>query len=1204
MSRSRDGRRVSSCGSSYHHHDDCHDDKIIIVDSKECNCDLDICFNHKTRDLTVRVGNTTRVVQIPAVTRGDLFIEFNDGELQLRDSENRLISTEKLGLELDGYMLTLNGSTPVMLPKQNIGLDGSTLWITDGEAIDLSTIPPEDVSVFPLGDGSGFKVGVNGVVGKLSFTDGQVAAVWGVDSRGRLVKTPVSDLKTAQSLLLQGRLLSITGGNSVRLPEADVEFCGNNLIIDGQATDLGGISPDRLSLGLDSNGGFKVAVNNSSATLPAPIGEAKHLYGRDLSGALVRMEVEDLQPELRLMLDGCRLCIAGGNCVSLPRPHISVEGTTLLFNGKEVVNLAKIPPENVIVDIQKRRLIISVNGRQDIYEIKPGEVQQVVGFDCAGNLVYTCPDDLVYIEAEIEGNTLIINGVEVELPIPEVTLRGSTLTVNGVSINLSEIQPSELQLRTMRSADLDNLQVVVNGRTATVNIPQENPAGAIDRIWGTDPSGKLFWLPRSVIDAIPQLNPDINFSNGTLTLTVGNESDSVTFIVGSTIAAVLGMNSDGEPSAITVDDLANIINSQLVLPLSQSLSGSNLTVTVGNQSSTIDLASAIASATTNDLNLAGTQLTSTVNGVADSVDLTSAIADATSVDVDVNGSNIEVTVNGNTDQVDITSAIAAGTTNDLSLSGANLTSTVNGVADTVDLTEAITGVMNSATTNDLSISGTVLTSTVNGVSDSISLTPAITPTVSVQGSTLTVTVGGQSSSAQLPEYESPDTTPGITGRCGGITISIGDQTATLTFDETQTLSRVIVCDGENLRSISGQDFIAWLQSNGLFSGSNLSYDAATDTLTLALPGQTPQSVVIPGVTAVNHVISSAGSTVEVDSVSDSQSFTAQNDTSSLNRVLGFNSNGDPETYPYQEIVSEIVALANGNDQVLACNSFADATSLDTVFGCSDGTPSAIPFSSVFSGISLSKDADGNITLTTPAGTSTVEDADTDTYVTATSINLNSTGLSTAITNSDGSTVSAAQGINTGVITQYLGFDASGNPVVNTLPAAQGGLTWDRTGGVTHTDSDGNNQVVTIPTGTVADMLGYDANGQPVFEPMTRIPATVHREQAVSANAGAVTLSRNTVGTSMVAATVVDIASVVTVTGDAVTVTLPPLTADDIGVEVTVKQLGSWTGATTINAPGGGTIDGSNSGLNLNKNTQTSQPAVTLRYTGGNNWIIV
>ena len=284
--------------------------------------------------------------------------------------------------------------------------------------------------------------------------------------------------------------------------------------------------------------------------------------------------------------------------------------------------------------------------------------------------------------------------------------------------------------------------------------------------------------------------------------------------------SLTGLQSGLTSDKIIVTDangVLKVINSSSLVPnttVSNTLTGKDLSTTVNGVTSTVDLTSAVAAATTNVASLAGSALTSTVNGVASSVDLAPAVI-ASSTNTLTNPLNtITSTVNG------IAVTAPAVNTNTSSLTGSTLTTTVNGVAGSVDLAPAVaasttvsnasaanvsTVTVNGVTStgapivnsNVLSSSGNSVTSTVNGVaSNAIDLTSVIaagtTNALSLAGNTLTSNVNGVSSTSNAVSGVS-NTLVGkdLSTTVNGVTGATVDLTPALAAATTHTLSSAV-----------------------------------------------------------------------------------------------------------------------------------------------------------------------------------------------------------------------------------------------------------------------------------------------------------------------------------------------------------------------------------------------------------------------------
>lgn len=145
--------------------------------------------------------------------------------------------------------------------------------------------------------------------------------------------------------------------------------------------------------------------------------------------------------------------------------------------------------------------------------------------------------------------------------------------------------------------------------------------------------------------------------------------------------------------------------------------------------------------------------------------------------------------------------------------------------------------------------------------------------------------------------------------------------------------------------------------------------------------------------------------------------------------------------------------------------------------------------------------------------------------------------------------------------------------------------------------------ISIPSGTPTDYLGYDAGGNPVYYPLTRFDRVneIFRTLAASQTTAIVGPDLSVPGM-----TIWTVETLIEVTAAAVTVTLktvpPALSPSLIGVEFDVKAVGSWTGSTNVVSESGATIDGLAAHV-ISKPSAASQPSRSFRWTGSK-WLVV
>ncbi|MEY4875087.1 MAG: hypothetical protein RL708_236 [Bacteroidota bacterium] len=460
------------------------------------------------------------------------------------------------------------------------------------------------------------------------------------------------------------------------------------------------------------------------------------------------------------------------------------------------------------------------------------------------------------------------------------------------------------------------------------------------------------------------------------------------------------------------------------------------------------------SSTTHTMSLSGNTLTSTVNGTAATSNAVGSISNTSSTN------SLSTTVNGIT-----SSAVNIINSNATSLSGTNLTTTVNGVASTaLNLAPAITA----ATTHTLTSATNTLTSTVNGVAATASAVNSVANTSSANN--LTTTVNGVAATAVPIINTNALSVSGnkLTSNINGVSDTTIAVTSVANTSSANTLSTAV-------NGVAGST-VNIINSNGLTSSTN--------TLTSTVNG-----VASSGATIVNsHTMSGTSNAITSAVNGVSASITPSAGTIGSSNYLGFDASGNlvkgsgPTSSTTNTLTSATNTLTSTVNGVVATasavNSVSNTSSSNilstTVNGVSGSgvsivnsignTSSANSLSTTVNGVtgtnvsivnSLSNTSSGNNLTTSvngvnatavPIVNSISNTSSTNTLTTsvngvaATGVNIINSNALTAASSALTSTVNGVASTLTpsaGTIgaSTYLGFDASGNLVKGSTPAA-------------------------------------------------------------------------------------------------------------------------------------------------------------------------
>jgi trimeric autotransporter adhesin len=459
---------------------------------------------------------------------------------------------------------------------------------------------------------------------------------------------------------------------------------------------------------------------------------------------------------------------------------LSGTGTTLTSNINGISSAFDIQPlinagtTNTLTLSKTNGLQSAVNGVLSTQSVPSGIVNEVIGYNAAGNPIYQSLSGL------LTGATTNI-----------LSTSGTNLTSNVNGVTTTQDLQSVINAGTTVSNTLTgpNLSTIVNGVTgSSINLLPLLTGSTTNTLLNNGTNGFTSTVNGVASGLQPIINSNTLVNNGINTLT--NTTNGV--IGSASIINTVANNSNINTLTTTVNGVAgagvNIINSNLL-----GLSGTNLTSTTnGVASNVLDLTGLLTSGTTNIFGSTGNVITSNVNGVSQTTNLINSgalISNTNTLSGNVNGVNLgsvnlinsnnltgtgttlTSNINGVSSAFDIQPLINAGTANTLVNNGTNtLTNTTNGVVGTASIinnnilanngTNGFTSTVNGVSSglqpiinsNALSLTGTNLTSTVNGVATTaLDLQSAInagtTVSNSLVGTYLTTTVNGVTGAA-------------------------------------------------------------------------------------------------------------------------------------------------------------------------------------------------------------------------------------------------------------------------------------------------------------------------------------------------------------------------------------------------------------------------------------------------------------------------
>jgi trimeric autotransporter adhesin len=573
-----------------------------------------------------------------------------------------IINTNTNSLTGSNLTTTINGvaSTPLdLLPLLTGSTTNTQTWTKTGNLVNTT----------------------NGVVGTVTIGSGTIADFLGYDSTGKPV--------------YQSLASAVTAGTTV----------SNTSLANNLTTTVNGVAATAVPI-INSNTITSLAntltstVNGvASATAPIINTNALSLSGTNLTSTV--NGVASTPVNLLPLLTGSTTNTLSSAVNTLTNVTNGVSATAPIINSNTITSLANTLTSTVNGVASATAPIINTNA----LSLSGTNLTSTV------NGVASTPVNLLPLLTSATTNTLssavntltnVTNGVSATAPIINsntITSSANTLTstVNGVAsatapiINTNALSLSGTNLTStvngVASTALD-LQPLINAGTTVSNLlTGSNLTTTVNGVTGA-PLDLLPLLTGSTTNTLSSaVNTLTNVTNGVSATAPIINSNTITSLANTLTSTVNGVASATAP----------IINTNAL-----SLSGTNLTSTVNGVASTpVNLLPLLTGSTTNTLSSAVNTLTNVTNGVS----ATAPIINSNTITSLAN--TLTSTVNG------VASATAPIiNTNALSLSGTNLTSTVNGVASTaLDLQPLI----NAGTTNTLFSTVNTLTNTTNGV---------------------------------------------------------------------------------------------------------------------------------------------------------------------------------------------------------------------------------------------------------------------------------------------------------------------------------------------------------------------------------------------------------------------------------------------------------------------------------------------------------
>jgi hypothetical protein len=745
----------------------------------------------------------------------------------------------------------------------------------------------------------------------------------------------------------------------------------------------------------------------------------------------------------------------------------------------------------------------TVNGVVATTTIPSATLQDLLGFDAAGNPVY---QSVASILGAVTTNTLssatntltsTVNGVVATAPI--INTLSNTSLANTLSTTVNGVTGATVPIINSNTNGLTRaggLVTVVNGVSANTTIP----TGTVQEVLGYDTTGNAVYQPVTTLLTGATTNAfTANQATG-FTSTVNGVVSAVA-TPASTISNFLGYDTAGDPvyqsvgsllSSSTTNTLASAANT-----LTSTVNGVVATSSLINSNTFIVSRAGGSVSTINGVAATQSEITDTIQeirgfnaaGAPVYESVSSVLAGATTVSNTSAVNALSTTVNG------VTGATVPIINSNVLGSAVNtLTSTINGVV-------ATSSIINS---NALTVGAGNLTSTVNGVATSIPLTnlfananggdlTSTTTAVSITGGTGAVLGGG--ATVDVANYVgATGVTPGTAGLVnpaaageqnfvytgagtwvapsasavtsvtpglglagnlplgpGAITLDIGAGSG-ITVSANDIAINAPTCVAGEYLSWNGTAFqcIATTNVQTLNRVGGLSSTVNGVTSNVAIPAGTLQEV-LGYDTAGNSVYQNVAS-ILTGATTNTLGSAVNTLTSTVNGVVATSSIINSNTFAVSR-AGGYVSTVNG---VVATQSEPSGTIQEIRGFDAAGAPVYESVSSVLSA------------ATTVSNTSLVN------------------GLSTTVNGVTGATVpiinSSTLGSAVNTLTSTINGVVATTNIINTNT---NGLS--RLGGLTNT-VNGVVATTAIPTGTLQDIIGYDAAGNAVYESVVSIVA--------------------------------------------------------------------------------------------------------------------
>jgi len=563
-----------------------------------------ITFNTSARVLTVTEGENEHSVIIN--TQAD---DLSDNTLN--DLKNVDASPTP------GKVLKWNGTKWIAADdetnEQTLSINNNILTISEGNSVDLTPYLDNtdeqqlfyspsthmlllqnggQVSLAPIvaaGKNTAFEF--DSVTNELTIVDG--SGRLSVSLNGVLSHDRDSDPENEmQTLSLNAGTLSISGGNSVNLPDNSSTNEIQNLLLNGNTVSISGGNSITLDDNDDTNE-LNSSVNLNGATLE--ITDAGGTQSVDLS---ILKDDADANPanELQtLSLSGNTLSISNGNSVTLPDvnptnelQNLSLNGDTIFISSGNHILLPTGFGDNQTLSLSGNALSIANGNSVSLSSFMDNTDSQTLSLSgnhlaiSGGNSV-TLPDASPSNEIQnlsLTGNTLSISdGNAVDLSSLDVDTDEQTLSVSGSNLSISNGNTVDL------SSFLDN----TDAQTLSLSGSSLSISG-----------GNAITLP----DASPSNElQDLSLTGNILTISGGTSVDLSSFADNTdaqTLSLVGNMVSISNGNSIDISSFMDNTDSQTL-----SLSGNNLSISNGN---TIDLSRYLDNTDAQNLTLSGSTL--------------------------------------------------------------------------------------------------------------------------------------------------------------------------------------------------------------------------------------------------------------------------------------------------------------------------------------------------------------------------------------------------------------------------------------------------------------------------------------------------------------------------------------------------------------------------------------------------------------------